>query len=100
VNEHEVPTRRIKACVEAWPDCETGLYDPRCCRFPKSCSCTIYDLEYVEDCDLEEDAPVVEHPEVERLLSSASRWSWRWLGWAAVTVAIGIGLVIAGRAGW
>lgn len=26
------------ACVARWPDCEEGTYDPRCCRFPKSCS--------------------------------------------------------------
>lgn len=34
--------RRIKACVESWPDCAEGEYNPLCCRFPKSCSCTIY----------------------------------------------------------
>ncbi len=26
-------------CVEAWPDCVDGTYNPSCCRFPKSCSC-------------------------------------------------------------
>jgi hypothetical protein len=26
-------------CVKCWPDCYNGGYDPRCCRFPKSCSC-------------------------------------------------------------
>lgn len=26
-------------CVEQWPECFSGGYDPRCCRFPKSCSC-------------------------------------------------------------
>lgn len=26
-------------CVENWPECYSGGYDPRCCRFPKSCSC-------------------------------------------------------------
>jgi hypothetical protein len=30
---------RDAACVERWPECESGSYDPRCCRFPKSCSC-------------------------------------------------------------
>lgn len=25
-------------CVEAWPECESFGHDPRCCRFPKSCS--------------------------------------------------------------
>lgn len=36
--ENSLSERRFKACVEAWPECESGLYDPRCCRFPKSCS--------------------------------------------------------------
>lgn len=31
--------RRLKTCVEAWPDCVSGEYNPACCRFPKSCSC-------------------------------------------------------------
>lgn len=31
--------QRDPYCVKAWPECETGMYDPRCCRFPKSCSC-------------------------------------------------------------
>ena len=30
---------RDAACVEAWPGCTPDAYDPRCCRFPKSCSC-------------------------------------------------------------
>lgn len=33
---------------------ETGSYDPRCCRFPKSCSATVYDPEQVTDADLED----------------------------------------------
>jgi hypothetical protein len=49
--------RRLRVCVEAWPECETGLYDPRCCRFPKSCSCTVYDQELVEESDLEPPTP-------------------------------------------
>lgn len=28
-------------CAEAWPEAHSGGYDPRCCRFPKSCSATI-----------------------------------------------------------
>jgi len=36
--------RRLKSCVERWPGCYTMGYDPRCCRFPKSCSCTVYTL--------------------------------------------------------
>jgi hypothetical protein len=33
--------RRHASCVEAWPDCWTGGFNPSCCRFPKSCSCDI-----------------------------------------------------------
>lgn len=45
--------RRLKACVEQWPDCESGAYHPDCCRFPKSCSATVYDEELVSPADLE-----------------------------------------------
>jgi hypothetical protein len=51
------PTRRLRACVEAWPECREGGYDPRCCRFPKSCSATVYDPQYVTEADLEPPAP-------------------------------------------
>ncbi len=34
--------RRLRECVERWPECSTGAYDPRCCRFPKSCSAGVY----------------------------------------------------------
>lgn len=44
--------RRLRACVEAWPECEEGQYNPACCRFPKSCSCTIY-WANVTEADLE-----------------------------------------------
>ena len=30
---------RLKECIEQWPECREGTYNPRCCRFPKSCSC-------------------------------------------------------------
>lgn len=30
--------KREAECVERWPECFSGGYDPRCCRFPKSCS--------------------------------------------------------------
>jgi hypothetical protein len=30
---------RNPECVACWPECVPGGYDPRCCRFPKSCSC-------------------------------------------------------------
>ena len=33
------PDSRDPECVKKWPECESGGYDPRCCRFPKSCSC-------------------------------------------------------------
>lgn len=36
------PTRRLRECVERWPECATSMYDPRRSRFPKSCSATIY----------------------------------------------------------
>ncbi len=32
--------RRRPECIANWPDCEEGEYNPSCCRFPKSCSCT------------------------------------------------------------
>lgn len=32
---------RDPICVQRWPDCAEGEFDPRCCRFPKSCSCTV-----------------------------------------------------------
>jgi hypothetical protein len=46
--------RRLRPCVEAWPEAASGEYDPRCCRFPKSCSATVYDSTRVRDEDLEE----------------------------------------------
>lgn len=30
--------RRDPECVKNWPECSSMDYDPRCCRFPKSCS--------------------------------------------------------------
>jgi hypothetical protein len=47
------PERRLRACVEAWPEASPMGYHPNCCRFPKSCSCTGYDPETVADEDLE-----------------------------------------------
>jgi hypothetical protein len=46
-------TRRLRACVENWPDCQDDTYDPHCCRFPKVCSCATYDERYVTENDLE-----------------------------------------------
>lgn len=34
-----LPDNRDPECVANWPECWSGGYDPRCCRFPKSCSC-------------------------------------------------------------
>lgn len=48
------PTPRLRTCVEAWPDCAEGEYHPSCCRFPKTCSCTVYDPARVSAEDLEE----------------------------------------------
>lgn len=45
--------RRLRRCVEAWPECHDGGYDPRCCRFPKSCSCYPYDDVAYDEADLE-----------------------------------------------
>lgn len=47
------PKRRLRACVENWPDADDGLYDPACCRWPKSCSATVYDEATVTDDQLE-----------------------------------------------
>ena len=44
---------RLRACVEAWPDAHEGGCDPRCCRFPKSCSADVYDPAHVSKEDLE-----------------------------------------------
>jgi hypothetical protein len=52
---------RLKACVEAWPECYEGGYDPACCRFPKSCSADVYDLEHVTDDQLEYPHPARQH---------------------------------------
>lgn len=47
------PRRRLKACVENWPAASEGGYDPRCCRWPKNCSATVYDPTTVDDSLLE-----------------------------------------------
>ncbi len=33
------PDNRHPECIKQWPECLDGTYDPKCCRFPKSCSC-------------------------------------------------------------
>ena len=47
------PRRRLAECVARWPAAAEGEYDPRCCRFPKSCSADVYDEDRVTDADLE-----------------------------------------------
>lgn len=47
------PRRRLRVCVEAWPECREGEYNPNCCRFPKSCSCDVYDDGRIAEADLE-----------------------------------------------
>jgi hypothetical protein len=51
--EPPVTEPRLRVCVDRWPEAQEGAYDPRCCRFPKSCSATIYHAESVSDDDLE-----------------------------------------------
>lgn len=35
-------------CIQQWAGCASGEYDPRCCRFPKSCSAGTISLEQGE----------------------------------------------------
>lgn len=53
--------RRLLSCIEQWPECHEGEYNPACCRFPKSCSC-LADDEDVADHLLE---PVRAEPDRE-----------------------------------
>lgn len=34
----QIVDERDPECVKVWPDCASMEFDPRCCRFPKSCS--------------------------------------------------------------
>lgn len=57
LTQNDLDRRRLKSCVDAWPYCYSGDYNPACCRFPKSCSPHGY-IEAVEagnltDADLE-----------------------------------------------
>lgn len=37
--EHQAKHKsHVDICLAGWPEAESGMYDPRCCRFPKSCS--------------------------------------------------------------
>lgn len=31
--------RRHSGCIAAWPECVDGGFNPKCCRWPKECSC-------------------------------------------------------------
>jgi hypothetical protein len=42
-------SRVDESCIERWPDCEDGRYDPRCCRWPKSCIPTLIDIRADDD---------------------------------------------------
>jgi hypothetical protein len=70
--------RRLRLCVEAWPECWTFGYDPRCCRFPKSCSCTAYDPALVTEADLEPG------PEIVVAGVEPDEFGWRRVGSALV----------------
>ena len=55
---------RLKHCTEQWPECTDGEYNTSCCRFPKSCSCTIYNDDTPPD-ELEDataDSPAADAP--------------------------------------
>lgn len=55
--EASTSRRRLRSCVENWPNAESGAYHPSCCRFPKSCSPYPYqeaiDAGSVTESDLE-----------------------------------------------
>lgn len=36
--ENQGKDTRNPECIERWPECRSGEYNPECCRFPKSCS--------------------------------------------------------------
>jgi hypothetical protein len=50
---HRNEPRRLRSCLEAWPECWEGEYSPSCCRFPKSCSADVYDPRYVTPAHVE-----------------------------------------------
>ena len=92
---------RLRACVERWPGCVEGEYNPACCRFPKSCSCTIYHEESTAVTDLEEsmlEPPLyMEYPKSIPILENATTCAFcgapstapcRHVCWQAVAVWI------------
>lgn len=42
-------SERNPECVARWSECAEGDYDPRCCRFPKSCSCIMDPEDVVKE---------------------------------------------------
>lgn len=64
---------RDPACVERWPECEDGAYDPRCCRFPKPCSPRppVTDLSAFIDAFDEEGKPVTDPTPLREALAEA-----------------------------
>jgi hypothetical protein len=40
IMHYQFKDTRYPECVERWPECKSGEYNPSCCRFPKSCSCS------------------------------------------------------------
>lgn len=41
--------RRLLACVQTWAQCAEGTFNPSCCRYPKSCSCTVYSDDIADE---------------------------------------------------
>lgn len=69
----QVADGRDIECVAAWPECQSGGYDPRCCRFPKSCSCGprgILDSE-AKVCF---NSPVTNEPIMDSILAPNGGW--------------------------
>jgi len=69
------PYRRLRECVDNWPGCYDGGYDPSCCRFPKSCSCEVYDPETIAEVALEPCVPApVQAGDKVRLILDGKTW--------------------------
>lgn len=80
LTQKDLSTRRLRSCVTAFPQAETGEHNPKCCRFPKPCSpygtIEAYQAGNLTERDIEppESAPVrferATTPEMERPLMS------------------------------
>lgn len=78
----DISTRRLKVCVEKWPDCASGEYRPECCRFPKSCS-PYGSMESAQsglltDEDLEPKKGVFQQPPDDRFLRNIHKPEFTW----------------------